>query len=205
MVNLVNVMTKPYMMVGNIAKSCLCGVGDLVDDTCGRTSTRGVCCGAGAALSTLNPFDGRDESEPLRPNLFGGTFQGKNTKYEDHTWDRLPGRVRNAAKTLGMDQATWDAQGWTVCEDKSWYDLTSDEKQAAETLGWDASAWDYRYEDKSWNELPNHAQKAAESLGFNQYMWDNDTWPAVGEKYWGEMTNDEKKALHVLGYYSYIW
>ena len=74
MVNLINVMTKPYMMAGNLAKGCLCGVGscvgDLIDDTCGKNSTRGACCGAGAALGNLNlnPFnDGRDDSEPLRP------------------------------------------------------------------------------------------------------------------------------------------
>ncbi len=59
MVNLVDAMTKPYMMAGKLASKGICGVGSCVGS---------ACCGAKDVLSNLNPFDDdRDEGEPLRP------------------------------------------------------------------------------------------------------------------------------------------
>jgi hypothetical protein len=179
MVNLLKVMTQPYMIAGNLAKSVICGVGDIVTDIlpCGNNN------------SNRNPFkkdatEDRDDStesggggNPL--NFFGGK-KGKNTKYEDFTWNQLPRGARNAAETLGLDQSTWDAKGWSQTEEKSWSGLTSDERDAATTLGWDKSAWDHKYNDKNWSDLPGNVQSAAQNLGFTQQMWDNDQWPAVG-------------------------
>jgi len=140
----------------------------------------------------------------LLHSFFGGK-NGKKTKYEDFTWNQLPRGARNAAETLGLDQSSWDAKGWSQTEEKSWSGLTSNERDAATTLGWDESAWDNKYNDKNWSDLPGHVQSAAQNLGFTQQMWDNDKWPAVGDKYWDAMSNDEKKALHTLGYYKYNW
>eukprot|EP01083_Nonionella_stella_P017173 48013_1 len=208
MVNLINIMTKPYMMAGNLAKNAICGVGDLVDGACSRSRNRGLCCGAGDLLDDLNPCHrdttdgGRDDSL----NIFGGgAFSGKNTKFEECSWNQLPGRCKDAARTLGVDQSSWDGKGWTSREEMWWEDLSSDQRDAAMTLGWDESAWDSQYEDKDWGNLPGAAQKAAESLGFNSQTWAYGEWPAVSEKYWEQMSSDEQKALYVLGYYKYNW
>jgi len=41
MVNLLKVMTQPYMLAGNLAKSIICGVGDVVTDVlpCGNNNS----------------------------------------------------------------------------------------------------------------------------------------------------------------------
>lgn len=204
MVNLASVMTKPYMLAGNLAKGCVCGTFDLIDDMCvGKNGKTGV----GRFMDNVRN-DGRDDSEshhPLNSNPFGGGLQGKNTKFLDYSWNRLPARCKNAAKTLGHDQSTWDFDGWSHSEEKWWEDLTSSEREAALTLGWDESAWDSNYDDKNWNQLPGQVQKAAGRIGYTQEMWDWDEEPYVFEKSWNEMTSDEQKAMHVLGYYEYCW
>lgn len=214
MVNVFNVMMKPYMMAGNLAKNAVCGAGDLIDNACnGRNNNknRGACCGVTDVIDNLNPCHRggageRDESEssPLRNGFFGGN-KGKNTKYEDYTWRQLPRGARDAAETLGLNEGTWNAKGWSSCDEYDWWDLSASQKEAATTLGWDESAWDYQYEDKSWYQLPNHVQEAAKSIGFTEGKWENDEYPYVYEKYWDSMTTDEQKALHVLGHTRYNW
>ncbi len=65
MVNVVKIMTQPYMMVGKLAKGAVCGAGDLIDNAC--TSVRKKGCGCGV-VDNLNPChrdttDDRDSSE----------------------------------------------------------------------------------------------------------------------------------------------
>jgi hypothetical protein len=73
MVNPVKIMMKPYMVAGNLAKNAICGVGDLIDNSCGGGNGKKNGSGCGA-LDNLNPFhrdttderDGVESSGPLR-------------------------------------------------------------------------------------------------------------------------------------------
>lgn len=134
--------------------------------------------------------------------FFGGG--GKNTKFLDYEWNRLPGNARNAATTLGYDESTW-AKKWARAEEKWWEDLNSTEREAALTLGWDESAWDNKYEEKYFEELPSHVKDAAQKLGFTPQMWNNDEWPSSTDKWWNDLSDDHKKALNTLGYSQYDW
>jgi hypothetical protein len=156
-------------------------------------------CENTAPYSTTSPT-----FQPLLQNerVFGGNG-GKKTKYLDYSFNKLPGKAQNAAKTLGYNESNWT--GWAPAEDKWWEDLNSSEREAAETLGWDQSAWDGKYEDKDWNDLPKDVQDAAETLGFTSQAWNNDEWPYSTDKYWNEFSDDEKKALNTLGYSNYDW
>ena len=199
------------MIAGNLAKSVICGVGDIVTDILPCENNN----------SNRNPFkknatEDRDDSKhwirwsvaEIRWSKFfcARRFWFWSDACCNFTWNQLPRGARNAAETLGLDQSTWDAKGWSQTEEKSWSGLTSDERDAATTLGWDKSAWDHKYNDKNWSDLPGNVQSAAQNLGFTQQMWDNDQWPAVGDdKYWDAMSDDEKTGLHTLGYNKYNW
>ncbi len=71
MVNVINVMMKPYMFAGNMAKNAVCGVGDLIDNSCGRNGKKNRAgCGV---IDNLNPChrDTTDERDSSDSGRFG--------------------------------------------------------------------------------------------------------------------------------------
>lgn len=134
--------------------------------------------------------------------MLGGN--GKNTKFLDYHWNKLPAKARNAATTLGYNESNW-AIKWAPAEDKWWEDLNTSEREAAITLGWDQSAWDEKYDDLDFEQLPAHVQKAAQTLGFTARAWNNDEWPSDTDKWWNQFSDQQKKALNTIGYSQYDW
>mmetsp|Transcript_24944 Transcript_24944/g.38396 ORF Transcript_24944/g.38396 Transcript_24944/m.38396 type:complete len:137 (+) Transcript_24944:139-549(+) len=132
-------------------------------------------------------------------------FSGKDIKYGDSDWAKLPEAAKNAAVVLGYTQGTWDGDGNSAIESKSWSALSAAEKEAAGTLGYDEDCWDNHYSESDWDELPATVKKAAESLGFNKKMWDGDKEPASANKDWTALTPAEMNAWMVFGYSESSW
>lgn len=192
MVNFTDVIASPFKLA-----------------TAGPTLLLNLCTGK-TDMSDLNPCSKNSSttntnqqfSSPLKQGMLGG--KGKNTKFMDYPWNKLPVNARKAATTLGYDESTW-AKDWAPAEDKWWEDLNTSEREAALKLGWDQSAWDGKYNDKDFEELPSHVQKAVQSLGFTSQSWNNDEWPSSLDKWWNQFNNEQKKALNTIGYNEYDW
>lgn len=133
------------------------------------------------------------------------SFSGKDTKYLDYTWEKLPKDAREAATSLGYDKDSWDPPGWPESQDKWFEELTEEERKAAITLGWDITSWDNKYEELNWADIPDQVKHAAEILGFDQHMWDHDHWPEFEHKSYDELTKEEKRCVNVLGYNKHDW
>jgi hypothetical protein len=143
-------------------------------------------------------------AQPVQPKPHK-QFSDKDTKYDDVVYAKLPAKIKNAVKTLGFTQETWDNHGWADSEEKWFEDLTPEELQAAETLGWDETAWDHQYENKDWDDLPEVVKKAAAATGFTKELWDDDEWPDALYKDWDELTVGQRRAMNVLGYHKWAW
>lgn len=165
-----------------------------------------LCCnGGGIPFHNNNTTTSNNHDVAVAPTLRASKFTAMDTKYEMVEWRNLPTPAKDAAKTLGFEEDSWDHHGKPPSEHKWWEDLTPVEQRAATTLGWDRISWDTKYEDQDWNDLPATVKRAAESLGFTEEMWDGDEWPAVGDKWWEDMTPQEQEALHVIGYCKNKW
>jgi len=59
-------------------------------------------------------------------------------------WNELPKNIQLAAKTLGYDASTWNADQTPqeALENRAWVDLTYKEKAAAKDFGYNKREWD---------------------------------------------------------------
>jgi hypothetical protein len=203
MVSFTNIITAPYKLAGaapTLLLNLCTGKTDINDlNPCHKNDSTTSTNSDGKEEKMSNP---QKMSNPLGGILGGGG--GKNTKFLDYSWNKLPGKSRKAAETLGYNESTW-GKGWANCKDKWWEDLTTTEREAALTLGWDQSAWDSFYEDKNWEDLPKHVQEAAKKFGYTAQMWNDDEWPSSTDKWWNQFSDEHKKALNTLGYTEYDW
>ena len=186
------------------------------------------CCGAGGNVfakifhhnNNEDQHENQHSASPAAATAFSGVaggakpafvgtkkfgFTGKQAKYEDVPWSKLPMDARKAAGVIGFDQKSWDDKEWLEIDDKHWHDMTTEETKACETLGWDKESWEHKYEHSSWSDLPKHVQQAAEKLGWNKEKWDDDWDVPAWEKEWTDFTPEEQRCLHVLGYYVHTW
>lgn len=100
---------------------------------------------------------------------------------ESLNWQRLPREQKNAARSLGFDQYSWDC--WqNHFQSYRWIDLNLPYIQVGqwwETLGWDIYAWNQISEqppanELNWYELPADLRDAAAQLCYFRTSWDED-------------------------------
>lgn len=153
--------------------------------------------------STAAPEPKPESAAASNKKLFG--FTDREAHYEDVPWSRLPLAQRKAAKTLGYNPESWDAQEWCDATDVHWWDLRGEVKKACETLGWTEKSWTKYEGGYYWKDLPVHVQRAATRMGWDKEKWDDDWDVDCWHKGWESFSEEERRCLHVMGYYRLTW
>ena len=132
-------------------------------DRCGLIEIDDESCHGEEVPNTLYKSYQDDESVGGDPDNGEVVHQGA---YDEYTWDELPPCIKDAAKTLGYDEISWDGGYDVPTTEKKWDELTVKEKVAAARLGYNEDFWNRSHSEE---EVIDTSQLNAAIRGFETF------------------------------------